>query len=39
MEADDAQGIFKIKRVDIEDLLKEGNYVRSYRTIFVDLAT
>ena len=39
MEADDAQAIFKIKRVDIEDLLKEGNYVRSYRTVFVDLAT
>ena len=26
MEADDGEGVFKIKRVDIEDLLKEGNY-------------
>ena len=26
MEADDGQGVIKIKRVDIEDQLKEGNY-------------
>ena len=28
MEADDTQAVFKIKRVDIEDLLKEGNYYK-----------
>ena len=28
MEADDTQALFKIKRVDIEDLLKEGNYYK-----------
>ena len=27
MEADDGQGVVKIKRVDIEDQLKEGNHV------------
>ena len=29
MEADDTQEVFKIQRIDIEDLLKEGNYVRT----------
>ena len=38
MEADDGHGVVKIKRVDIEDILKEGNYIIMYIYLYVDLA-
>ena len=33
MVANDTQGVFKIKRVDIEDLLKEGMYVTTQKSV------
>ena len=38
MEADDTQDVFKIQRIDIEDLLKEGNYVHT-QNIYCDIKT